>query len=62
MPPVRKEGTEREELSGRLGVEVLVGGLGVSAKSSGTVKFEIHEASGGMPFCMHVRENHGNRR
>lgn len=46
MPPVRKEGTQREELSGKLGG----GGLGVSAKGSGTVKFETHEASGGMPI------------
>lgn len=51
-----------EEPSGRLGMEVLVGGLGVSARSSGTVKFEIREASGDVPICMYVRESHGNRR
>lgn len=63
MPPGRKEQTQREEEpSGRLGVEVLVEGLGVSAKSSGTVEFEIHGTSGGVPVCMHVRENLGNRR
>lgn len=40
-------------------MEVLVRGLGVSAKSSGTVKDEIREASGGVPICMHVRETGG---
>lgn len=43
-------------------MEVLVGGLGVSVKSFGIVKFEIYEVSGGMFFCMYVRENYGNRR
>lgn len=49
-----------------LEVEVLVGGSGGSAKNSGTVKFEMSEASGGVCICVAdyrpYRLRHGNRR
>lgn len=56
-----KKGLKGKNLLGDWGGGA-VGGLGVSAKNSGTVKFDKREASGGVPVCVHVRESLGNRR